>query len=824
MQSTPTAPVRGRPRRGAAALLLALPLLGGILPGPAAAAPAAAASAAAPAAPAGATSSGAPTAAAAPTGSHTADLSVNELTPSVPGEGDTVTVSGTVTNKGDSAITGGHIGLRVGPAMNSRSAVEQSAKRTGFLAGADAPEVQGGPRAKVGSIAPGITQPFTLKVPVEDLGLGESGVYQLGVSLTAKTKARPYDQVLGIKRTFLPWQPSDAREKTRLTFMWPLISSSHLTARTESDEQQTPVFQNDDLARAIAPGGRLQQMVALGADLPITWVIDPDLLASVDAMTKPYEVRTEDGGTVPGKQQALANEWLKSLQEAVVGEDVVALPFADPDLASLAHHGTKVPGTLGRLGPATEVASGTVETTLHTEPNTDFAWPVEGQVDTSVIDVATSAGAHNVIARSDSFAENVSIPYTPSAARPIGGGTTAVVADHVLSTAFKGDLTRAGKSTLAVQRFLAHTLAITQQVPGKQRSVVVAPQRQPSASEAQAMAAALNALADSGRWAQETGLPAAAKAKPDPAANRSVPRPGSYPDRLRKQELPVEAFRALRSTETKLDDFAEILSQPDRVEAPFHTAIDRQVSTSWRGDAEGARAFRESLHDYLIGLTRKVKLIKKSNLTLSGRSATVPVTVQNNLAQGVDGLKLKLTSSRSIGLEIENDTQQVVVDGGHSQSVKFDTSAKANGRTSVTAQLYTEEGKAYGPPMRFQVKVTSITSTVLLVIAGGVLLVVLAGIRMYTQRKRRGTAPDPDAPLEPAPGEEPSQKGNGGPANGPAGGPDTGAGTATPEENFGQRPGAASADAADTQQPGERNGDITPESGGPQDTGERVDR
>ena len=53
--------------------------------------------------------------------------------------------------------------------------------------------------------------------------------------------------------------------------MWPLISSTHLTAETGSDAQQTPVFRDDDLAAEIAPGGRLQQMVALGKNLPVTF-------------------------------------------------------------------------------------------------------------------------------------------------------------------------------------------------------------------------------------------------------------------------------------------------------------------------------------------------------------------------------------------------------------------------------------------------------------------------------------------------------------------------------------------------------------------------
>ncbi len=105
--------------------------------------------------------------------------------------------------------------------------------------------------------------------------------------------------MLGVERTFLPWRPDDADAKTKTTFLWPLISTAHMAAETGSNEQQTPVFLDDALAKEISPGGRLNQMVALGKDLDITWVLDPDLLASVDAMTESYEVRNEDGSTTP---------------------------------------------------------------------------------------------------------------------------------------------------------------------------------------------------------------------------------------------------------------------------------------------------------------------------------------------------------------------------------------------------------------------------------------------------------------------------------------------------------------------------------------------
>ncbi len=686
----------------------------------------------------------------APTGSRTVDVAVNSLTPSVPTHGDTLTLTGTLTNKSRHTVTDASLALRVGPALEGRSAIDGLSKRPGFGSGPEGTQVDGPYAKKFAKLAPGVSQPFTLSIPVKKLDLGSTGVYQLGVELTGQTAAQPWEQTLGIERTVLPWQPDAASTKTKTTYLWPLISATHVTAETGSDEQQTPVFHDDSLAKEIAPGGRLQQMLALGSDLDVTWVIDPDLLASLDAMTKNYKVQRPDGTTVAGTNQALAKQWLNNLEKAVSGKKVVALPFADPDLASLAHTGKNVSGSLGHLQGATTVAATTVETVLHVKPDTDFAWPVDGAVDPSIVDVATSAGAHKVIARSDSFRESGRLAYTPTAARPIGGGTTAVVADAGLSKAFQGDMTRAESATLAVQNFLGQSLMIKQQAPGTPRSIVVAPQRMPTASQAQTMAKALHALQDGG-WSQPQDLSAAADAKPDPGASTHVPSTRSYPAALRRQEMPKRAFNAIQHTERKLDAFKVILTDASRVVTPFGRALDRELSTSWRGHGTDAKTFRGGVASYLGGLTKGVGLIEKSDTKLSGRSATIPVTVQNNLVQGVDHLTLRLTSTKPTRLKIGDkpySEQQVEVSGGHSQSLKFTTTANANGPVPVRAQLFTEDGQPYGDPVTFDVDVTEVTPTVMLVIAGGVLLLVLAGFRMYTTRKRaaaRAAAADAQA-------------------------------------------------------------------------------
>ncbi|MFD8370368.1 DUF6049 family protein [Streptomyces sp. NPDC059688] len=783
-QGTSASPARRWLRR-TGALLAGAPLLAGLLQLPAAA----------------------PAQAAA---SDTVAVSLDSLSPNAPGDGDTLTVSGTVTNKGKQTVTGAHVGLRVGPMLNTRSAVDGVARHADDLQGGTGTEVDGKYEEKFAKLAPGVSEHFSISVPVDKLTLGQDGVYEFGVALSGQTSAQPWDQILGIQRTFLPWQPSEADTRTKTTFLWPLLSTVHMTAKTGAGEQQTPVFRDDDLAEELAPGGRLAQMVELGKDLDVTWVIDPDLLASVDAMALGnYRIQGDGDNTTPGSRehQALAKQWLANLQKAVAGKEVVALPFGDPDLASLAHNGTSVTGSLSYLKGATDVAATTVKTVLHVTPSTDFAWPVNGAVDPSIMKVATSAGADRVIARSDSLQETAGLSYTPSAARPVGGGTTAVVADGRLSTAFERDLTDAGSSTLAVQRFLAQTLELNAQT-GEQRSIVVAPQRTPTASQAQAMATALKALQDS-TWSESQDLTAAAKDKPDAQATTRIPSTSAYPSSLRRQELPRTAFQQIALTQDKLDNFQVILTDRSRVVTPFGRAINREMSTSWRGRSEEADGYRGGVETWLDELADQVKLIDKSETKLSGRSATIPVTVQNNLVQPVGHLVLRLTSTMPTRLKIHGKAyyeEPVEVSGGHSQSVKFATAAGANGRVTVTAQLYTEDGQEYGDAVSFDVKVTEVTPTVMLVIGGGVLLLVLAGFRMYTQRKRAaarqaeedgpdGTAEATDEPGNPgAPGDR------------------------LPEESD------SATGAGDPEQPSDPAPDTAPESTDPSGTGERVDR
>lgn len=127
----------------------------------------------------------------APTGSRTVDVSLDTLSPAAPVEGDTLTVSGTLTNKGKETIDDAEVDLRVGPRLSGRGEVDDAAKRKGYTPGADPEPIDDKYTVKIPKLAKGISQNFTLAVPVDKLDLDASGVYQLGVSVSGRTAATP---------------------------------------------------------------------------------------------------------------------------------------------------------------------------------------------------------------------------------------------------------------------------------------------------------------------------------------------------------------------------------------------------------------------------------------------------------------------------------------------------------------------------------------------------------------------------------------------------------------------------------------------------------
>lgn len=708
--------------------------------------------------------SGALPAAAAPAGfaaspRYPATITIDSVKPESAVPGDNVTITGTVTNSGSTDLKKLAAAVRVPTkALTNRSNLDEVAQRGD-------PNSQDG--SSLSSVKQGLTDlpagqsaPLNLVVPVNDLKLTRAGVYALAVDLVGSTPDNNSTRTLGITRTFLPYRSEAITHPTQLAVVWPITHAPGLVAQTMQDDSTIPVLRDDSLAAELAPGGRLHQLVQTGGQLPgLTWVVDPDLLDTVLAMTKPYRVQkpgtsgvgepAKGENTVPGTGKDAATEWLQQLRTAVAvpGSQVVALPYADPDLASIAHNGGGSEGLTAVLRKAGTAGEVTVEGRLSTEVRSDVAWPYRGYLDQQIAATAAAAGDNLVLTNSASIPDG-SLTYTPNAARPIGNGQTAVVADSTVSDLFQADLGSAPARSAAMQRFLAETMVINRQLPEAPRTLLVLPPRHLAASSASTLADAVK-NAQGGGWAKLVDLKTVADTPADPDANTGVP--GDYPQQLRTGELSAETLGQVMGMQGKLDQLLFILTQPQKVRGPFSAAMVRSMSTEWRTEAPAGSTYRAGVQNYLDGLIGAVKLPTKSVVTLAGDSGTVLVSVKNDLNQAVGNLQLKLESSQPNRLNV-GITQDVLLESTTSLTLRFPAKAQNNGRVSMTAQLMTTGPNAqpYGQPVVFAVEVTSVTSGVLYVIGGGVVLILLAAVRFTLQRRKQADEPDDGADDEPA--------------------------------------------------------------------------
>jgi hypothetical protein len=672
----------------------------------------------------------------------------------------TITVSGTVKNSGSSTLSvldvGAAVGVANGPLERSQIAAIAG---TGTPQAGDAPELTSPAPVQLGSLAPGATSaPFTLVIPISSLGLTKAGVYELDViatdgSASSTTGLGTTPQELGILRTFLPYYTPGARA-TEVATLWPLVDTPRVQPQQyDVTQSNQAVLTDDELADELGTDGRLGQLETIGrtaSALDLSWVIDPDLVSTVDSMAGPYRVRSGSDDLVPainaacrcttaGTGSAAATAWLENLQTALTGltdQQVIALPFADPDLASLAHDtsDTAVLQKYGALSDAADAGETGLDL-LKVDADHSVAWPYQGYVDPLVVGVARD-DLHDtqIVANSTSLPRPSGMTFTPNAARPLGDGMTAVVADSTISDIFSGDLSTTSEQVMAEQRFLAETLEITEELPNSSqpRTILIAPPRTMTASTADTLVDALQE-AVAGKWIQPATYGEVAAAKPTPGVGTAMT---PYPSSVSAGEL--SSLPNVAGVQNNLDELQKIVAPPDPYRAPFYASMLRSVSTQWRGQSQAGNDYLSNVQQYLATLQSAVAIINPGTITLPGSStATIPITVENNLPQTVTNLQVRLESGSPTRLKLKSDGSQSVTASGETKpSFRFQVQATVNGPVTMTAQLYSADGEPFGRPLSFTVTVTQVSGGVIAVIAGGVLLVLLAGLRLYWKRKK----------------------------------------------------------------------------------------
>ncbi|MFC5823200.1 DUF6049 family protein [Nonomuraea insulae] len=657
---------------------------------------------------------------------QTLSVSITSITPEVPkGQSDEIKISGTVRNDTGAAMAGLRVRLRytaqkfTDRATMATYLADQNvatlpfnvSTRNSFM---DIPPLDVGGTARWEMIA----------TPVQ-LGLREFGVYPIAVDIS-QYGGGP----ITAQRTLLTYAPPTVPKtpRNKLAIALPVIDQP----RRATDDA---VFVDDKLSQAITGRGRLADLARIAQSAPstTTWVVDPALFDDLNTMTKGYKVKVKDRQeTKPAS--AAASQWLTTMRTSLASSPVVAVPYADPDVAALAHQGLDP-----QTGRAIELGGQTARALINRNAKTNINWPAAGVLDDDALDLLSVSKVNTVLLNATNLPPQTPVTATPDAATTldsVGGPVTALVADAELTSLFEP--ASSTSVVLSTQRFIAETAMISTE-PGQStpRSLVVAPSRRWDPNPT--LVTALMKTAGRLPWLQLATLESI---KPSKA---SVPRAGlTYTEQDRKQELTEKYLKPVRDAWSKSQLTALVTTQKTR--SSFDAAVLRLTSSSWRNNTRVGRSVTKLVGSAVKARTELIKITGSGPdrpRTLAGSNGVVPISVKNSLSAPIQ-LFIDVKSNNPELLTVTFPQEDPLpIGGGQIGTVQVPMIAApdTSGDATVTVQLKTSDGQPYGEPQRLTIRTTGYTG-IALVIVGAALTVMLAAVvtRLLRRRSQRRVA------------------------------------------------------------------------------------
>lgn len=631
---------------------------------------------------------------------------------------------------------------------------------------------------------PGSRRDVFVYLPLDQLenfpAPGAPAVYPLRLEVTHQNVS-----VIAAADTFLLWAPTPL-PTLRLGWLVPITDPP---ARDASF-----AIRGDQLERSVAPGGRLdrvlaaieagerqaaagqaalQQAAARPAPLALTLAIDAELIESVRALAE-GSARVDEAGVRSQRIGiAPAAAWLGRLKVLATRYPVIALPYADADLVALVRAGRSAD-----MNEALRLGKERLDAQLGITSITDIAWPVGEVADPATTAALAANGIAAVLLDRLGVRRVVDPLYTATAVSELDTSArriSAVVPDAPVTSLVADVMAGEATTGLALQRLLAETLVIHQQRAWAPRDLFVRFPRDWQPGDLGQVARVL-ALPATTAWLTGTTLREAVDRK-ERAPNPATPR---YSEASRRAELPGDVLRAGQELRTEMRSFQSILAVSE-APPPGTTAADRaktqaaalgiterldraRLALAWsesvhlRRDPSRAGGLRSAATEALSALRSKV-VVATNSVRLTSTSGPVPITVVNQLETPVR-VRVEVVSQK-LGLTFGR-AQDITVPAARpglpgSASVQMTFESQTVGKFPVDAQLLTTDNVALGPPSQITVSTTAYGRLALLVTGGAFAALVLASLLRFVFRRRRrgrgGPAPDddPDAPYDDEP-------------------------------------------------------------------------
>ncbi len=665
------------------------------------------------------TAPAAPRAAAAqvPEERHDVRVDVRTMTGSLTPESETFVIQARAVNTTDEPVRNLRAGLRIGGQLLGRSAIANGGPLARFAPRVVDHEVPGG------ELAPGGTADVEFEVPLADLPFDRNpnnAVYPLRIEV------RSQYEVVGAADTYVVWWPQESA-KLRIAMLWPLAEPGHRALGND--------FYDDALGASVEDG-RLDTLLRLGDEsaLPLTWVVDPELVDALRRMTEAYTV-----GGQSGTKGAAARAWLERARTALKDQSLLPLPYADPDLAAT---------STGPLAPDTVTAfrlgQDVLRRDLGTAGDSTLAWPPGNTLAPGVESLLAAQGVDAVVVPEEALPLAEQLNYTPTAPTPLAPGTlgsmTALVADAQLNR-WVAEPNRAERPRLAVQRWLADTALTTMERPNVVRYVVITPPRtwDPTTS----FASGLLQQAAKAPWLTPVPLgdlragPASTTPRTRAAAGEGLLDPAQVNRVIAQRRRVQRVLGILTDPKTAPPELARL-----------DDALLRAVSAHWAGDPAGAQRLIDTVDAAVRAQVGRLRVIQGGVVTMTGRTGRIPLTFQNDLGQPVR-IRLRIDSNQRLkldgdeGYEARNGGEVNIPPGRH--QIEIEGRATTGGLFPIKVDVLANDGTALGVGTTVRVRSTAYGAVALG--ATGVafgLLVVASATRLL--RRRRGARRAEPAP------------------------------------------------------------------------------
>jgi Family of unknown function (DUF6049) len=469
----------------------------------------------------------------------------------------------------------------------------------------------------------------------------------------------------------------------------------------------------------VSKNGRLNSLLAAGETTAarqarLTWAIDPALLKDVSVMGGRYRVNATSNCAAGKWQHAsrAAMAWLAGLHQVTAQQDYFTTPYADVDVAALAHRGldselqvafadgqsaaalAKVPGTQTKiLGQPQRLTPGTVGS---------LAWPAGGIADVTVLEALAHNHVQTVILNSRMIHTPAAVITVPSGT---GGTSNVLLANNTLTQILSGRrdqitglapsdyLTPPGARMQARQAaafakeqwFLSETAVLAATAPARSRAVIAAPPRRWNPLPGMALAL-LNAT-DTAPWLRPASLAGLAN-----AGSRTGQSGAHLSSRPRTRgELSGPLLRQIKLLYQQVLLLDSIFTT--RGNGYLSTAVDTVESSQWRGGSAAQRPARHLVGRDLAFVRAQLRQVSivGSRVTLGGQNGVVPVSIRNGLSRSVTVL-VEASAPPADHVSIGKFDGLVTVRGNQQRTIKIPVTATQAGTATLVLRLATKTG------------------------------------------------------------------------------------------------------------------------------------